>query len=90
MEDGNTSLEDWEAFTWSFGWTRRPPSRSLARLAITSFMFMLEEVPDPVWKMSIGNWLSCLPATISAAASAIASANSGSAPSAPFTRAAAA
>ena len=42
--------------TWSFGCT--PPS---ARLAITSFAFMFEEVPEPVWKTSIGNWSSCSP-----------------------------
>ncbi len=28
---------------------------------MTSFAFMLDEVPEPVWKTSIGNWLSCAP-----------------------------
>ena len=60
MADGNTSLDDCDAFTSSFGWTGRP-SRSVARLAITSFMFMFVEVPDPVWKTSTGNWSSHWP-----------------------------
>ena len=37
---------------------------SPARLAITSLMFMFEEVPEPVWKTSIGNWSSCSPAAM--------------------------
>ena len=53
MAEGNTSLEDWEAFTWSLGWTffdpLASPSSSAARLAITSLVFMLEDVPEPVW-----------------------------------------
>ena len=43
--------------TWSLGWASSP-----ARLAITSLAFMFEEVPEPVWKTSIGNWSSCSPA----------------------------
>ena len=35
--------------------------------------FMLVLVPEPVWKTSIGNWSSCRPSTISAAAATIAS-----------------
>ena len=54
MADGNTSFEDCDAFTSSFGCTGRP-SRSLARLAMTSFMFMFVDVPEPVWNTSIGN-----------------------------------
>ena len=42
--------------TWSFGWASSPASS-----AITSFAFMFEEVPEPVWKTSIGNWSSCSP-----------------------------
>src|SRR3974377_2234882 len=53
MADGKTSLEDWEALTSSFGCTVWP-SRSVARVARTSFMFMLVEVPDPVWYTSMG------------------------------------
>src|SRR5262249_25824812 len=48
-----------------------------AMLAITSLVFMLELVPEPVWKTSIGNWSSCRPSAISAAAAMIASAFSG-------------
>ena len=40
-------------FTWSFACTSSP-----ARLAMTSLAFMFEEVPEPVWKTSIGNWSS--------------------------------
>ena len=72
--------------TWSFGCT--PPS---ARLAITSFAFMFDEVPEPVWKTSIGNWSSCSPAATSSPAAAMRSAMSASSrPSSAFTRAAAA
>jgi hypothetical protein len=53
MAEGNTSLDDCEALTWSLGWTfledRSSPRSSLARLAITSLVFMFDEVPDPVW-----------------------------------------
>src|ERR1017187_9573030 len=48
--------------TWSLACTLSP-----ARRAITSLAFMFVEVPEPVWKTSIGNWRSCLPAAISAA-----------------------
>ena len=34
-------------------------------------MFMLLEVPEPVWKTSIGNWLSSLPSMTSVAAANI-------------------
>ena len=50
-------------FTWSLGWAPSP-----ARLAITSLAFMFEEVPEPVWKTSIGNWSSCSPAATSSPA----------------------
>ena len=56
-------------FTWSFGWTFAPASA-----AMTSLAFMFDEVPEPVWKTSIGNWLSCSPAATASAAVAIASA----------------
>ena len=48
--EGKTSLDDWPMLTWSLGWAPSP-----ARLAITSFAFMFEEVPEPVWKTSTGN-----------------------------------
>ena len=41
---------------------------------MTSLTFMLVLVPEPVWKTSMGNWSSCSPSTISAVASAMASA----------------
>ena len=60
MAVGMTSLDDWLLLTWSFGWTgvlepTTPPAIWMARLEITSLVFMLVEVPDPVWKMSTTN-----------------------------------
>ena len=43
-------------FTSSFAWTPSPASA-----AMTSFAFMFDEVPEPVWKTSIGNWSSSSP-----------------------------
>ena len=58
---------------------------------MTSFAFMFELVPEPVWKTSIGNWSSCSPRAIASPAAAIRSALSASRrPSSAFTRAAAA
>ena len=68
---GKTSLLDCEALTWSLGCTGSPSSW-LASEAITSLAFMLLEVPEPVWKTSIGNSLSCSPAATAAAACSIA------------------
>src|SRR4051794_21117307 len=52
---------------------------------------MLEEVPEPVWKTSIGNWSSCSPAATESPAVAIRSASAeSSSPSSPLTSAAAA
>ena len=66
---------------------RRRPRAS----AITSLAFMLVEVPEPVWKTSIGNWSSCSPAATSSPAAAIRSASSASSrPSSALTRAASA
>ena len=61
--DGNTSLDDWPMLTWSLGCTPSP-----ARVASTSLAFMFDDVPEPVWKTSIGNWSSCSPGAISSAA----------------------
>ena len=72
-EVGNTSFDDCDAFTWSFGCTAEPRMR-VASVARTSFMFMFDDVPDPVWYVSTGNSPSCLPAATSSAACAIASA----------------
>ena len=58
--------------TSSFACTSSP-----ARVAITSFAFMFDEVPEPVWKTSIGNWSSSSPAAIRSPAAAIRSALSG-------------
>ena len=63
---GNTSLDDWPMLTWSFGCAPSP-----ARFAMTSLAFMFDDVPEPVWKTSIGNWSSCSPSAISSAAAAI-------------------
>ena len=72
--------------TSSFGCTSSPASD-----AITSFAFMFDEVPEPVWKTSIGNWSSSSPPATRSAAAAMRSALSASSrPSSPFTRAAAA
>ena len=47
---GIVSLELWQRLTSSFGWTfGEPPRRAVARVATTSFMFVLVEVPEPVW-----------------------------------------
>src|SRR4051794_16441873 len=73
MAEGNTSFEDCDAFTWSLGCTGLP-SASVARLASTSLVFMLLDVPEPVWNTSIGKWSSQSPRTTVPAAPAIASA----------------
>src|SRR5690625_3595601 len=69
---GKVSLEDWPMFTWSLGCSSTP--FCLARDAMTSLVFMLEEVPEPVWKTSIGNSASYLPVAISLPAAMMASA----------------
>ncbi len=51
-----------------------PSSNSVARPAMTSLALVLVEVPDPVWKMSSGNWSSSRPSRTSSAAAAMASA----------------
>ena len=83
--DGNTSLDDCPMFTWSLGWTSSP-----ARLASTSLAFMFDDVPDPVWNTSIGNWSSNSPSATRSPAAAIRCASSGSSSSSSaLTRAAA-
>src|SRR5690349_12499674 len=73
-------------FTSSLACTPSP-----ARAAITSLAFMFDEVPEPVWKTSIGNWSSSSPSATRSAASAIRAALSASSrPRSPLTRAAAA
>src|SRR5919108_603541 len=87
IADGNTSLDDCEALTWSLGWTGAP-TRSEARLASTPLAFMFELVPEPVWKTSTGKCSSHLPSATSTAAAEMASAIWGSStPSSALTRA---
>ena len=69
---GKVSLLDWLALTTSLGC--RSTSCFLARLASTSLAFMLELVPEPVWKTSIGNASWCSPAIRASAPATIASA----------------
>ena len=70
--------------TWSLG------CAPAASAAMTSLAFMFDDVPEPVWKTSIGNWSSWLPAATSSAAAEMRFASFGSSrPSSPFTRAAA-
>ncbi len=88
MADGKVSFDDCEALTWSFGWTGLP-SRSVARVASTSLVFMFVEVPEPVWNVSMGNSASHSPFTTSSAAETIAFAmSSGTTPSSALTVAA--
>src|SRR5690606_12160939 len=72
---GKTSFDDCDALTWSFGCTSRP-SFCVASDDSTSFMFMFDDVPEPVWYVSTGNWSSYSPVTTWSAAHAIASAMS--------------
>jgi hypothetical protein len=73
-------------FTSSFACTSSPASA-----AMTSFAFMFDDVPDPVWKTSIGNWSSNSPFAMRSPAAAILSAFSLSRrPRSAFTRAEAA
>src|SRR3954462_11239050 len=70
---GKTSFDDWPLLTSSLAWTLPPASA-----AMTSLAFMFDEVPEPVWNTSIGNWSSCSPFATASAALAIASATCGS------------
>jgi len=58
--------QTWLMLTWSLGCTgvlepSCPPSISMARLAITSLIFMLVCVPDPVCHITNGKWSSSFP-----------------------------
>ena len=86
---GKVSLDDWLALTWSLGCTSTPARP--ASEAITSLAFMLELVPEPVWKTSIGKASSWSPAATSRAAALDRLGRAASrTPSSPLTRAAAA
>ena len=93
---GKVSLLDWLRLTWSLGCTGlllpiTPPASSIARLAITSFTFMLVWVPEPVCQTFRGNSGSKRPDATSSAAATIKPVSSGSSlPLAAFTSAQAA
>ena len=76
---GKVSFEDYDLLTWSFGCTNDykpscPPRISVARFDITSFEFMFDYVPEPVYQTTRGKWESSFPCLTSSAASIIASA----------------
>ena len=56
---------------------RRGRALRVARVAMTSLAFMLLDVPEPVWKTSIGNSPSCCPSATSSAACSMACADVG-------------
>mmetsp|Transcript_10137 Transcript_10137/g.25382 ORF Transcript_10137/g.25382 Transcript_10137/m.25382 type:complete len:346 (+) Transcript_10137:114-1151(+) len=73
MAVGNTSLDDCDMLTSSFGWMGflepiTPPSSSIARLEMTSFAFMFVCVPDPVCHTTRGKCSSSFPSITSSAA----------------------
>ena len=72
MAVGKVSLELWDMFTWSLGWSSFPPAISLPRLATTSLTFMLLWVPEPVCHTTRGKWSSSLWAITSSQAAQIA------------------
>ena len=92
---GNVSLEDWPMFTWSLGWTgcwepSVPPTSWMHRLEMTSFTFMFDWVPDPVWNTYSGNSVSSAPEITSSQTRWMSSPfQAGSWPAAVFTTAAA-
>jgi hypothetical protein len=54
IADGIESLLLWLMLTWSFACTGKPDA-CVASRAMTSFAFMFELVPEPVWNTSTGN-----------------------------------
>ena len=73
MTVGNTSFDDCERLTSSFGWTGflepiAPPGSSIARLEMTSLAFMFDCVPLPVCQTTSGKCASSLPSMTSSAA----------------------
>ncbi len=74
MAVGITSLELCPRLTWSLGCTAVLPALPLwlARVAMTSLAFILDEVPEPVWYTSIGKCWSWAPMATSVAADWIA------------------
>ena len=68
MAVGKVSLEDWLIFTSSLGCSSFSPAISFPRFAMTSFMFILLWVPEPVCQTTSGKCPSSFPARISSAA----------------------
>ena len=73
MAVGKVSLDDWDMFTSSLGWSSGFPARALPRLATTSLAFMLVWVPDPVCQTTSGKWSFSFPSMISSQARQMAS-----------------
>ncbi len=92
---GVTSFDDCARLTWLLGWIgtqrpRRPPRRSLARFAMTSFTFMWMGVPAPAWKASSTAASGTVPSATRSAAQTMARAHlRGKRPSRAFASAAA-
>ena len=90
MAVGKVSFDDWLMFTVSLGWRRRSPAMALPRLAMTSFTFMFDCVPEPVCHTTRGKSSSRSPARISSATWPMSAASSSDRrPSRAFARAAA-
>ena len=51
---GKVSLEDWDMLISSLGWSSFLPASSLPRLAMTSLVFILDWVPEPVCQTTRG------------------------------------
>ena len=76
MAVGKASFVDCDLFTWSFGWIgvllpSSPRCISMARLAMTSLVFILVWVPLPVCQTTSGKWSSRSPLITSCVASKI-------------------
>ena len=70
---GKVSLELWDMFTWSLGWTSRFSSAAWQRWEITSLTFIFDCVPLPVCQTFKGNSPSHWCAEISQQAAVISS-----------------
>ena len=69
---GKVSLDDWDMLMSSFGCRSFLPAISLPRLAMTSLLFMLDCVPEPVCQTTSGKLSSSLPEMTSSAACSMA------------------
>ena len=70
---GKVSLEDWLILTSSLGCRMLLPAIWLPRLAMTSLVFMLDWVPEPVCHTTRGKWPFSSPAITSSQAALMAS-----------------